>query len=181
MFSTIIRLLCIEKIRIRTYRDTTGFDLCIIEPAIDYKTCFQLFEQSNIKNTNFSTDMLVKYIDILKKDSSKKRVLGISNIIDRVIQLQFATLLDPLIDPLLSVNFYGFRKGRNALQAIAYLSRSIQFNDLTRYHLLKVDIIKCFDNLAHAYILNNFPFPNKYKKLLIRWLKCCSIDQNSKK
>jgi len=112
--------------------------------------------------------MLVKFVEIPKKGSNKLRVLGISNIIDRVIQSQFIILLDPLIDPLLSLNFYGFRKGRNALQAISYLSKSIQLSDLTRYHLLKIDIEECFDNLNHNYILNNFPFPKKYKKLLIR-------------
>lgn len=181
MFSTIIRLTCIEKIRTRPSRDSAGFDSCIIKSSTDFKTCFQLFEQSNIKNTNFSTDMLVNYIEIPKKDSSKKRILGISNIIDRVIQLQFVTLLDPMIDPLLSTKFYGFRKGRNALQAIAYLSKSIQLSDLTRYHLLKVDIKQCFDNLEHSYILNNFFFPNKYKNLLIRWLKCYRIGPNGKK
>jgi RNA-directed DNA polymerase len=149
--------------------------------ATDYKKCFQLLSDSNIKNANFSTDMIVKIVEIEKKDSSNTRILGISNIIDRISQMQFVILLDPLIDQLLSHNFYGFRKGRNALQAISYLSKSLQISDLTRYHLIKIDIDKCFDNLNHNYIINNFPFPKKYLKLLIRWLKCIKINNNGKK
>jgi retron-type reverse transcriptase len=168
VFSTIIRLISIDKIRTRSSRASGGTDNCIIKSSTDYKKCFELFKQSSIKNTNFSTDMFVKYFEIKKKDSSSKRILGINNIIDRIIQLQFVTLLDPLIDSQLPTRFYGFRKSRSALQAIAYLSHSIQVSDLTRYHLLKIDIEKCFDNLDHEYILNNFPFPNKHKKLLIR-------------
>jgi retron-type reverse transcriptase len=123
---------------------------------------------SNIKNANFSTNMLVKTIEIVKKDTSDTRVLGISNLIDRISQMQFLILLDPIIEQLLPNNFYGFRKGRNALQAISYLSKSISVSDLTRYHLIKIDLEKCFDNLCHNFIIKNFPFPKKYLKLLIR-------------
>jgi len=181
VFSTIIRLLCIEKVRIRSSRSTARFNGCIIKSFIDYKTCFQLFEQSSVKNVNFIIKMLVKVMKIPKKKLGKKRVLVFSNTIDLVFQLQFVSLLDPLIDSLISNKFYGFRKGRNALQAVAYLSKSIQFSDLTEYYVLKIDIKKCFNNLKHSYILKSFPFTKKYKTLLIHWLKYSSIEQNNKK
>lgn len=180
-YSTVIRLICIDKIRTRRSRNTPGIDSNTINSATDYKRCFQLLLESNIKNANFSTDMLVKYVEIQKKDTNNIRILGISNLLDRISQMQFVILLDPLIDQLLPNNFYGFRKGRNSLQAISYLSKSIQLSDLTRYHLVKIDIEKCFDNLDHNYIVKNFPFPKKYLKLLIRWLKCTNINQNGKK
>ena len=107
--------------------------------------------------------------------------MGISNLIDRISQMQFLILLDPIIDQLLPNNFYGFRKGRNALQALSYLSKSISISDLTRYYLIKIDIEKCFDNINHNYILKNFPFPKKYLKLLTRWLKCIKINPKGKK
>lgn len=180
-YSTVIRLICIDRIRIRKSRDTAGIDTNIIKSSTDYKKCFQLLLDSNIKNANFSTNMLVKTIEIVKKDTSDIRVLGISNLIDRISQMQFLILLDPIIEQLLPNNFYGFRKGRSALQAISYLSKSISVSDLTRYHLIKIDLEKCFDNLCHNFIIKNFPFPKKYLKLLIRWLKCIKINDNGKK
>lgn len=180
-YSTVIRLICIDKIRTRRSRDTPGTDLNTINSSTDYKTCFQLLLDSNIKNANFSTDMLVKTVEISKKDMTNTRVLGISNLIDRISQMQFVILLDPLIDQLLPNNFYGFRKGRNSLQAISYLSKNILISDLDRYHLVKIDLEKCFDNLNHNYIIKNFPFPKKYLKLLTRWLKCININHNGKK
>jgi len=180
-YSTVIRLICIDKIRTRKSRDTAGIDLNIIKSSTDYKKCFQLLLDSNIINANFSTDMIVKNVEIKKKDTTDIRVLGISNLIDRISQMQFLILLDPIIDQLLPNNFYGFRKGRNALQALSYLSKSISISDLTRYYLLKIDIKKCFDNINHNYIIKNFPFPKKYLKLLTRWLKCIKINLNGKK
>ena len=68
VFSTITKLICIEKIRTRTSHDSVGFGLYMIVSTTNYKIYFQLFEQSNIKNINFSTDMLVKHVEIKKKD-----------------------------------------------------------------------------------------------------------------
>lgn len=112
--------------------------------------------------------MLVKTVEIKKDTSEVIRVLGICNLIDRISQMQFLILLDPIVEELLLNNFYGYRKGRNALQAIAYLSNSITKSDLTRYYLIKIDLEKCFENLCHKFIIKNFPFPKKYLNLLIR-------------
>ena len=103
-----------------------------------------------------------------KKDSLKLRSLGINNLEDRVIQLQFLILLDPFVESSLPAHFYAYRKGRSALQAAAFLSKSIGLSDTSRFHLVKIDIENYFDSISHDYILKNFPFPLKYKKLLIR-------------
>jgi group II intron reverse transcriptase/maturase len=179
--SLIIRTFCVERIRTRSSRDTPGIDQMIIEKANDYKTCLQLVKMTHPKNISYKCDMQVRYLEIPKKDSNQVRVLGISNIIDRVLQLQILVLLDPIIDPMLPEDFYGFRKGRSALQALGYLTKSIQQSDLTRYHLVSLDIQKCFDSLDHTYIIDNFPFPRKHKLLLERWIKCIRISQDGKK
>jgi len=155
-------------IRIRSSRATPGTDEMIITDANDYLRCIELTELTHPKNVVYSTNMEVRYVEIPKKEVGKVRVLGISNIIDRVLQLQFLILLDPIIDCGLLPHFYGFRKGRSALQAVSYLSRSIQLSDTNRFVLLSIDIEKCFDNISHEYICSNFPFPTKHSKLLLR-------------
>lgn len=125
--------------------------------------------------------MEVRYVEISKADSTKTRILGISNIIDRVIQLQFLILLDPVIESKLPEHFYGFRKGRSAHQALGFLSKSIISSDLSRFVLVQIDIEKCFDNISHEFIINHFPFPRKYTKLLYRWISCVRVDSNKEK
>jgi retron-type reverse transcriptase len=85
-------------------------------------------------------DLEVRQVQITKDDSSKLKVLRIHNIIDSALQLQIATFLDPLIDAILPEHFYGFRRGRSSLQAIAYLSSNIQLSDVSRYYLAFVSI-----------------------------------------
>lgn len=167
-FNLCIRLYAVELLRTRSSRSTLGMDEDIIEKANDYNKCLELISLTHPKVINKNNDMEVKYVEIPKKDSTKVRVLGLSNISDRVLQLQFLILLDPIIEVGLSEFFYGFRKGRSSLHAIAYLSKSIQLSDLSRYHLVSLDIHKCFDSIDQDFILENFPFPQKQKCLLKR-------------
>jgi retron-type reverse transcriptase len=131
-FSLASRLLSIENIRTRSLRNTPGIDGTTIKDAYAFKTCLSLVSLTHLKCIETSPNLEVKYVEIPKKDISKIRVLEVYNIVDRVLQLQMLTFLDPLIDTLLSENFYGFRKGRSPLQAIAYLSNSIQLSDTSR-------------------------------------------------
>src|SRR5690625_2886210 len=59
----------------------------------------------------------VKRVPIPKPDGTK-RYLGIPCVLDRVVQQAILQVINPLIDPYFSENSYGFRKGRDAHQAI---------------------------------------------------------------
>src|SRR5690625_2705990 len=59
----------------------------------------------------------VKRVAIPKPDGSK-RYLGIPCALDRVVQQAILQVINPIIDPHFSENSFGFRKGRNAHQAI---------------------------------------------------------------
>lgn len=178
-FSLVVRVYAIDKIRSRKSRETAGIDTITIKSVRDFKTCLNLVKETHPMNVNYNENMEVKYIEILKKDVSKVRILGLSNIVDRVLQIQFHLLIDPLIDVNLPELFFGFRKGKNTHQALAYLSHSINVSDTSRFHLLYIDINKCFDTISHGYILEHFSFPEKYKKLLIRWLRGFRVCENS--
>jgi Reverse transcriptase (RNA-dependent DNA polymerase) len=180
-FSLANRLLSIESIRTRFSRNISGIDETIIKNAYDFKTCFFLVSLTHPKCIKTSPNLEVKYLETPKRNTSKIRVLKIHNIVDCVLQLEMLTFLDPFIDTLLPENFYSFRKGRSSLQAIAYLFRSIQLSDTFRYHLVFIDIQKCFDSISHEFILNKFPFPLKYKDLLVRWAKCFRLLEFGKK
>ena len=71
----------------------------------------------------------VKRVAIPKPDGSKRN-LGIPCVLDRVVQQAILQVIEPIIDPHFSDNSFGFRKGRNAHQAIklaeAILPRRIQ-------------------------------------------------------
>lgn len=46
---------------------------------------------------------------------------------------------------------------------------------LTKY-VLDADIKGCFDNISHEWLLNNVPFPNKFKGLLYNSLKTTIVE-----
>lgn len=178
-FSLVIRIYAIEKIRTKKSRETAGMDAVTNRSVKDFKKCLKLVEETHPKDVKYTEDMEVKYVGIPKKEAGKVRILGISNLVDRVLQIQFHTLLDPLIDVNLPELFFGFRKGRNTHQALAYLSHSINQSDTNRFSLLSMDISKCFDTISHEYILEHFPFPEKHKRLLVRWIKVVRVYENS--
>jgi len=91
----------------------------------------------------------------------------------------FVQAIEPIIDPHADVYSFGFRKGRNAHQAIGELSRILNVTPylrrkklgIRRYfshtkHIIKIDVKGFFDNVDHQYLLNNYPIPKKFKNVL---------------
>lgn len=180
-FSLANRLLCVESIRAEPLRNILSVDQTVAKKLYSFKMCFSLVSFTHPKCIKTSLDLMVRWTQITKEDSSTLKVLRIHNIVDSVLQLQMFTFLDPLIDSILPEHFYGFRRGRSSLQAIAYLSSSIQLSDISRYHLVFVNVWKCFDSLSHEFIQEKLPFPIRYKNLLVRWMKCFRVSKSGKK
>jgi hypothetical protein len=139
-FSLANRLLCVESIRSESPRSIIDVDDIIVKKLYSFKMCFFMISFTHPKYIKTCLDLEVRQVQITKDDSSKLKVLRIHNIIDSALQLQIATFLDPLIDAILPEHFYGFRRGRSSLQAIAYLSSNIQLSDVSRYYLAFVSI-----------------------------------------
>src|SRR5690625_2982450 len=92
----------------------------------------------------------VKRVAIPKPDGSK-RYLGIPCVLDRVVQQAILQVIDPIIDPHLSDNSYGFRKGRNAHQAV---DKAIKHYEEGYRVVVDCDLKSYFDTIHHQRIRN---------------------------
>lgn len=87
----------------------------------------------------------VKRVAILKSDGSK-RYLRIPCVLDRVVQQAILQVIDPIIDPNFSDNSYGFRKGRNAHQAI---EKAVTYYQEGYKVVVDCDLKSYFDTIHH--------------------------------
>lgn len=174
--SILIRYTAINKVTIQS-GSTPGIDNFIIK---NNSNKIDLLIQS--KETKLSTlpvIMKVKLIEIPKPDGSFRK-LGISTMLDRVLQTQLYLLLDPFYEAKYPEHMYGFRKGRNTHQAAGFLKTVLERSDINYAGLILLDIEKCFDNISHEAILSYFNVPDKWKPLLVRWLKTKTVNKNNK-
>lgn len=170
----VIRYIAINRITVQS-GSTPGTDNFIVKNnshKIDL-----LFQSKETKLSSLST-VKVKLVDIPKPDGSV-RSLGISTMLDRVLQTQLYLLIDPFYEAKYPEHMYGFRKGRNTHQAVGFLKAVLEKSDVKYAGLILLDIEKCFDNISHQAILTHFIVPEKWKPLLFRWLKAKTVDKNN--
>lgn len=110
----------------------------------------------------------------IRKPNGKLRPLGIPTLIDRSLQAIVRNALEPEWEATFEPSSYGFRKGRSAHDAIAYL-HNVCNSKSSKHWILDADINDCFDNISHEFILDqmlNFPA----KPLVSKWLKAGYVD-----
>lgn len=150
-FTLIIRLLAIEKIRTKRLYN------------IDFSTCFLLIEKTHPKNFNI-------FYTLKKNINIKIKIWNFVKLLNIVLQIQFLILLNPLFEFTIHSNFYGFSKNFNYLEALTFLSQTIEKSNTNQYWFIICDVQQCFADFTHTTILNYFPVPKKYKLLLKQWL-----------
>lgn len=91
----------------------------------------------------------VKRVDIPKPDGGV-RMLGVPTVLDRLIQQALAQVLTPIFDPHFSEVSYGFRPGRNALQAVR---QAQQYQHEGKRWVVDLDLEKFFDVVNHDKLL----------------------------
>lgn len=167
-FSLVIRITSIEVFRM----DHIKFGLVLNNinsiDFMDFKTCAQLLFKTHPKCINFNCNLEVMYVEICKQEFSRKNILVVSNIVDLIVQFQFLLLLDPIIENKLPEHFYSFRRGRSVHQAVSFFYKSILLSDTQDYVVVTAQVKNFFDSISHNYIMDNFPFPDKYKSLLYK-------------
>jgi RNA-directed DNA polymerase len=104
----------------------------------------------------------VKGVEI-PKPSGGKRQLGIPTVVDRLVQQAIQQELDPILDPTFSESSYGFRRGRNAHQA---LKRAAEYVAEGRRIVVDFDISKFFDRVNHDMLMARLARHVRDKRLL---------------
>ena len=91
----------------------------------------------------------VRLVEI-EKPGGGKRGLGIPTVVDRMIQQAMHQVLNPLFDPWFSESSFGYRKGRNAEQAVLQCQRYMQEG---KHWVVDVDLSKFFDEVNHDVLM----------------------------
>jgi RNA-directed DNA polymerase len=108
---------------------------------------------------------------IAKKDGGT-RSLGIPTVEDRIAQQVVKTYLEPKAEPTFHEDSYGYRRNRNAHQAIAKCSERVGYKKCQ--WVLDIDIKSFFDTVDHELMLKAVTYYTKEKWVLMyveRWLK----------
>lgn len=133
----------------------------------NYKEALYFLKKTQLKNLQNLIPFKIQVFEIKKKEKNARK-LGFSSILEKILQKQFKLLLDPLIDTKLYKFQFAHRKGKSVLHFIANLQMYLTKVLLTNLNILKIDIDKCFSSFLHPKILENFPWPKKFKFFLLR-------------
>jgi RNA-directed DNA polymerase len=104
--------------------------------------------------------VLGKEID---KSGGGKRRLGIPTVVDRLVQQAILQVLEGIVDPTFSEWSYGFRRGRNAHQAVRQAAEYVAEG---RGIVVDVDLEKFFDRVNHDMLMARLARHVSDKRLL---------------
>ncbi len=106
----------------------------------------------------------VRRVEIPKPDGKGKRMLGIPTVIDRMIQQVLLQVLQPVFDPTISNDSYGFRPGRSAHGAVLRARDHIREGHRWAVDL---DLAKFFDRVNHDVLMARVARRVKDKRVLL--------------
>ena len=87
----------------------------------------------------------------VRKEGGGERLLGIPNVVDRLIQQAICQVLTPIFDPTFSESSHGFRPGRSAHGAAKQVQQIIRQGHA---HCVDVDLSKFFDRVQHDILMS---------------------------
>jgi RNA-directed DNA polymerase len=86
----------------------------------------------------------------IEKPSGGKRRLGIPTVVDRLVQQAILQVLEGIVEPTFSESSYGFRRGRNAHQAV---KQATEYVAEGRRIVVDIDLAKFFDRVNHDMLM----------------------------
>jgi RNA-directed DNA polymerase len=126
-------------------------------PGIDGMTVGELYDwlaehkgelvESLLDGSYEPQPVLGKEID---KPSGGKRRLGIPTVVDRLVQQAILQVFEGIVEPTFSEWSYGFRRGRNAHQAV---KQAAEYVAEGRSIVVDIDLAKFFDRVNHDMLM----------------------------
>jgi RNA-directed DNA polymerase len=101
------------------------------------------------------------------------RPLSIPTLYDRAMQALHALALAPIMETLGDRNSYGFREGRCCADALEQC-HTLLARRCSPAWVLEGDIKACFDEIGHAWLLQNVPMD---RQILKQWLKAGYLEK----
>jgi len=163
-----LRALAVRKVLSNKGKRTSGIDKVLW--ARDSDKIEAINQLSNQKHYHA---MPVKRVMIPKANGSL-RPLGIPTMADRAMQALWGFILDVYQESSANDRSFGFRKARNAGQAVSYIHSLCSRNRGTMRLVLKCDIEKFYDTINHDWILANIKAIPAH--IMREWLKSGVID-----
>ena len=118
-----------------------GLDNMSINEFIQTQNPYQII----LDRLEIFTSNGVKRVDI-PKDDGETRPLGIPTIEDKVIQMMFKNIIEPICEKKFNNFSFAFRSNRSAEYALAWNNRLINGNNL--YFCVDIDIKGFSDNIS---------------------------------
>lgn len=155
------KLIAIKRVTSNKGKNTPGVDNILWQSDKDKEKAIKL-----LNRRGYNAQPL-RRVYIPKKNSKKKRPLGIPIMKDRAMQALYLLALDPVAETICDNNAYGFRIGRSTADAIEQLFIILSQKKSAQW-VLEGDIKGCFDNISHEWMLKNIPTD---RRILDKWLK----------
>jgi len=148
--------------RVRSNKGAPGVDGMTVEQLTPYlKEQWARIREELLRGTY--EPELVRGVEIPKPNGKGVRPLGISTVLDRLIQQAILQVLSPIFDPHFSGSSYGFRPGRGCHDAL----KAAQGHVEAGYRwVVDVDLDKFFDRVNHDVLMSRVARRVKDKRLL---------------
>lgn len=163
--------------KVKANRGSMGIDNMDWD-GLDKARSAQLYKLWNRLTSGSYFPSPVKSVQIDKKGGGK-RELGIPTILDRIAQEVVRSHLDRYVEPLFHDRSYGYRKGRNAHQAVKLATE----NALRYRWAIDLDIKGFFDNIDHGLLQEAVVHYCKDSWVLLyirRWLQAGIMEKDGK-
>jgi len=134
--------------RVKANKGASGIDGMTVGELYDWLREHKETLVESLLDGNYEPQpVLGKEID---KPSGGKRRLGIPTVVDRLVQQAILQVLEGIVDPTFSESSYGFRRGRNAHQAV---KQAAEYVSEGRNIVVDVDLAKFFDRVNHDMLM----------------------------